>query len=221
MPLLAQVEHLDGGGALAGGHYFSDGTLGDPIEPPDGLDYDLWLNGARYEPCRPDMVQRRWRSWWNYGGGQIADWVVHLTDVLFYAFPELQSPAHVCSRSPSRDVTWFHADRVLSTLTYPVSGDRFANTTCNFYFYDTHMKPDRPQLGIGEGEFHRFQLQVNGFGAIDRQAVQLGSMAEDAQGDECGQALPVGGNFMQGQAMIVEADGIDPNRPVGGQIGRC
>jgi predicted dehydrogenase len=148
-----EVHVAFGGGALAGGHYFTDGTLGDPIEPPQGFDYDLWLNGAQYEPCRPDMVQRRWRSWWKYGGGQIADWVVHLTDVVFYAFPVLQSPIQVCSRTPSRDLTWFHADRVLSTLTYPVSGDRFANTTCNFHFYDSHLKPDRAQLGIGEGEW--------------------------------------------------------------------
>jgi hypothetical protein len=57
--------------------------------PPAGFNYDLWLNGVQEEPCRPQMVQRQWRSWWNFGGGQIADWVVHLTDVLFYAFPEL------------------------------------------------------------------------------------------------------------------------------------
>lgn len=142
-----------GGGALSGGHYFADGTLGDPIQPPAGFDYDLWLNGAAHEPCRPQMVKRQWRSWWNYGGGQIADWVVHLTDVLFYAFPELQSPTHVCSRTPSRDLTHFHADRVLSTLTYPVATDNFANSTCNFYFYDSHMKPDRAQLGLGEGQW--------------------------------------------------------------------
>jgi hypothetical protein len=142
-----------GGGALAGGFYFADGKLGDPIDPPTGFDYDLWLNGAQYEPCRPQMVQRQWRSWWKYGGGQIADWVVHTTDVLFYAFPELQSPTQVCSRTPSRDLSYFHADRVLSTLTYPVSGSKFANSTCNFYFYDTDMKPDRAQLGIGEGNW--------------------------------------------------------------------
>ena len=142
-----------GGGALAGGHYFADGQLGDPIDPPAGFDYNLWLNGAEQEPCRPNLVQRQWRSWFKYGGGQIADWVVHLTDVLFYAFPELESPVRVCSRTPSRDLTWFHADRVLSTLTYPVTGDKFANTTCNLYFYDTQLKPDRAQVGVGEGEW--------------------------------------------------------------------
>lgn len=148
-----EVHVAFGGGARSGGHYFADGVLGDPIEPPEGFDYELWLNGASDEPCRPNMVQRRWRSWWNYGGGQIADWVVHLTDVLFYAFPELNSPVRVCSRTPSRDLTWFHADRVLSTLTYAVGGDAFANTTCNFHFYDSLLKPDRAQLGIGEGEW--------------------------------------------------------------------
>ncbi len=148
-----EVHVTFGNGALAGGHYFADGTLGEPIAPPAGFDYDLWLNGAAEEPCRPQMVRRQWRSWWKYGGGQIADWVVHLTDVLFYAFPELDSPMRVCSRTPSTDLSHFHADRVLSTLTYPVRSDRFANTTCNFYFYDTHLMPDRAQLGIGEGEW--------------------------------------------------------------------
>jgi hypothetical protein len=59
-----------GGGARQGGHYFADGVLRDPVDPPAHIDYDLWLNGAAYEPCRPDMVERRWRSWWNYGCGQ-------------------------------------------------------------------------------------------------------------------------------------------------------
>jgi Oxidoreductase family, NAD-binding Rossmann fold/Oxidoreductase family, C-terminal alpha/beta domain len=148
-----EVHVAFGGGALNGGHYFADGVLGDPIDPPEGFDYDLWLCGAEEEPCRPNMVQRQWRSWWKYGGGQIADWVVHLTDVLFYAFPELDSPRLVCSRTPSRDLSYFHADRVLSTLTYAVRSDNFANTTCNFHFYDSNLKPDRAQIGIGEGEW--------------------------------------------------------------------
>ncbi len=148
-----EVHVAFGGGALAGGGYFAEGILEDPIDPPAGLNYDLWLNGAAHEPCRPNMVQRRWRSWWRYGGGQIGDWVVHLTDVLFYAYPELQSPSQVCTRTPSNDLRWFHADKVLSTLTYPVNSASFANSTCNFHFYDSNLKPDRAQLGLGEGDW--------------------------------------------------------------------
>jgi predicted dehydrogenase len=142
-----------GNGSHAGGHYFADGTLGEPIQPPDGFNYDLWLNGAQEEPCRPQMVQRQWRSWWKYGGGQITDWVVHLTDVVFYAVPELTSPRRVTSLTPSTDLANFHADRVVSTLTYEVASPKFAGPTCNFHFYDTGMKPDRALLGIGEGEW--------------------------------------------------------------------
>lgn len=148
-----EVHVTYGNSALAGGYYFADGVLGEPMDPPAHIDYDLWLNGAQHEPCRPNMVERCWRSWWNYGGGQIADWVVHLTDVLFYAFPELTSPVRVCSRTPSRDLSYFHADKVSSTLTYEVTGDRFAGSTCNMYFSDSGLMPDRAQLGIGEGEW--------------------------------------------------------------------
>jgi len=148
-----EVHIAFGGGSRAGGHYFADGKLGDPIDPPAGFDFNLWLNGAAEEPCRPQMVQRQWRSWWNFGGGQITDWVVHLTDVLFYAFPELQSPVRVCTSTPTRDRSHFHAEFVRSMVTYNVNSDRFANSTCNFHFYDTNLKPDRAQLGIGEGEW--------------------------------------------------------------------
>lgn len=148
-----EVHVMFGGSAIAGGHYFADGTLADPVEPPSGFNYDLWLNGAQHEPCRPQMVQRQWRSWWNYGGGQIADWSVHLLDVLMYAYPELTSPVRVCSSTPSRDLSHFHADHVRSTLTYQVSGNKFANSTCNVHFYDSGMKPDRALLGLGEGDW--------------------------------------------------------------------
>jgi predicted dehydrogenase len=148
-----EVHIAFGNGALAGGHYFADGVLGEPCDPPAGFDYDLWLNGAAFEPCRPQMVRRQWRSWWNFGGGQIADWSVHLTDVLFYAFPELTSPVRVCTRTPTRKITHFHADRVVSTLTYAVTSENFANTTCNFYFYDSSIKPDRAHLGLGPGDW--------------------------------------------------------------------
>lgn len=151
-----EVHIAFGNGALAGGFYFADGKLGEPVAPPKDFNYDLWLNGVGTEqqyPCRPNMAKRQWRSWWNFGGGQITDWVVHLSDVMFYAFPELQSPVSVCSRTPSRDLSHFHADRVSSTITYAVNSPKFANTTCNFHFYDTGLKPDRGQLGLAGNDW--------------------------------------------------------------------
>jgi hypothetical protein len=145
-----EVHVAFGSGAHAGGHYFADGTVKPPCDPPEGFDYDLWLNGAAYEPCRPEMVRRQWRSWWNFGGGQIADWVVHLTDVVFNAYPELSSPSRVCSQTPWHDVSIYHAQPLATTLTYDVDSPRFAATTCNFYFYDTGITPSRALLGLPE-----------------------------------------------------------------------
>jgi predicted dehydrogenase len=150
---VVEVHVVYGRSAISGGFYFADGKLEEPTNPPEGFNYDLWLNGNQYEPCRPNLVQRRWRSWFNYGGGQIADWSVHLLDVVFYAFPELAHPVRVLTRTPSRDLTHFHADRVTSTLTYLVNSPKFAGPTCNFHFYDTGMAPDRGQLGLPPGEW--------------------------------------------------------------------
>ena len=147
---VVEVHVAFGSGAHAGGHYFSDGTIKPPCDPPSGFDYDLWLNGAAYEPCRPEMVRRQWRSWWNFGGGQIADWVVHLTDVVFNAYPELGSPSRVVSQTPWLDVSTYHAQPLATTLTYDVDSPRFVNSTCNFYFYDTGITPSRKLLGLPE-----------------------------------------------------------------------
>src|SRR6185436_18618505 len=40
-----EVHIAFGGGAWAGGGYFADGKLGEPTQPPKGVNYDLWPNG--------------------------------------------------------------------------------------------------------------------------------------------------------------------------------
>lgn len=52
-----------------------------PAEPvPAGFNWDLFQGPAER---RPFLAARRgWRGWWAYGGGNLADWGVHLTDVM-------------------------------------------------------------------------------------------------------------------------------------------
>jgi len=149
---IVEVHVASGNGALAGGHHLADGRLGEPCDPPPGLDDGRRLCGAAEAPCRPDVVPRRWRSWWEHGGGQIAAGIVHLTDVVVHAFPELTSPTPVCTRTPSRDLRHVHADRVSSTPTDRVSTVAFTGSTCNLHVQDTGLQPDRRQLGIGGGD---------------------------------------------------------------------
>ncbi|HKQ79457.1 MAG TPA: Gfo/Idh/MocA family oxidoreductase [Blastocatellia bacterium] len=66
------------------------GGIGSPPDgnPPDGLDWDMWLGPA---PMRPFNANRfgvhpdRWSSFrwfWDYAGGMMTDWGVHLLDIV-------------------------------------------------------------------------------------------------------------------------------------------
>ena len=69
---------------------------GDPpdSDPPAGLDWDLWLGPAPKRPCNANrwgVGQDRWstfRYFWDYAGGAMTDWGVHLLDVVQFAFDE-------------------------------------------------------------------------------------------------------------------------------------
>ena len=51
-----------------------------PETPPPDLDWEMFQGPA---PRKPYVSSRlNWRAWWDYGGGSITDWGVHLTDVM-------------------------------------------------------------------------------------------------------------------------------------------
>ncbi len=63
-------------------------------EPPPGLDWDMWLGPA---PARPFNRNRfgvdpkrfsHFRWFWDYAGGMMTDWGVHLLDIVQMAFDE-------------------------------------------------------------------------------------------------------------------------------------
>jgi len=63
---------------------------------PKGVDYDLWLGPA---PLRKTFNTNRfhgnWRMWWDYGGGLMTDWGVHLIDMGLWAGGLKSDPAQV------------------------------------------------------------------------------------------------------------------------------
>ena len=59
------------------------GTAAESVAPiPDGLNWDLFQGPAPKRPFKQGRL--RWRGWWDYGGGLITDWGVHLTDVALW-----------------------------------------------------------------------------------------------------------------------------------------
>lgn len=59
-----------------------------PILPdspvPDGVDYAMWLGPARERPFNRNRFHFEFRWFWDYAGGLMTDWGVHLIDYALY-----------------------------------------------------------------------------------------------------------------------------------------
>lgn len=49
--------------------------------PPPGVDYESWLGPAPLRPFNPNRFHFTWRWYWDYAGGLMTDWGVHLMDI--------------------------------------------------------------------------------------------------------------------------------------------
>ncbi|ESQ73428.1 hypothetical protein ABAC402_19380, partial [Asticcacaulis sp. AC402] len=50
-------------------------------QPPAGVNYDLWLGPAPLRPFNPNRFHFNFRWYWDYAGGFMSDWGVHLMDM--------------------------------------------------------------------------------------------------------------------------------------------
>jgi predicted dehydrogenase len=83
----------------------SNKGMGNPPDAPvpDGLDWDLWLGPAPKIPYNPS--RRNFRAFWDYAGGELTNWCVHLIDIVHWAC-QVDAPLSVTS-SGGR---WFYQD---------------------------------------------------------------------------------------------------------------
>jgi len=51
---------------------------------PDGVDYDMWLGPAPKRPFNKNRFHFTFRWYWDYAGGLMTDWGVHLIDYILY-----------------------------------------------------------------------------------------------------------------------------------------
>ncbi|MCU0472977.1 MAG: Gfo/Idh/MocA family oxidoreductase [Bacteroidales bacterium] len=51
---------------------------------PEGVDYNLWLGPAPMRPFNINRFHFTWRWYWEYAGGLMTDWGVHLIDYILY-----------------------------------------------------------------------------------------------------------------------------------------
>jgi predicted dehydrogenase len=62
---------------------------------PPGVDYDMWLGPAPIRPFNKNRFHGWWRMYWDYGGGLVSDWGVHLLDIGLWAAGIKTAPSKV------------------------------------------------------------------------------------------------------------------------------
>jgi predicted dehydrogenase len=61
--------------------------IGNPPDGPvpAGVDYDMWLGPAPVRPFNPNRFHFNFRWFWDYAGGLMTDWGVHLINIALWA----------------------------------------------------------------------------------------------------------------------------------------
>src|SRR5262249_24715882 len=69
----------------------------EPKDPPQELDFNLWLGPAKEQPYHANLVHYRWHWFWDFGNGDIGNQGVHEMDKARWAIPGATLPRSVIS----------------------------------------------------------------------------------------------------------------------------
>jgi predicted dehydrogenase len=113
--------------------------IGNPRDAaaPAGLDWDMYLGPAPKVPFNPNRFIGNFRWYWDYAGGMMTDWGVHLIDIIQWAM-DVQAPKAV-SASGGRfylDDNRETPDTILAVYEYPGFVMTYENRSGNGYAPD-------------------------------------------------------------------------------------
>ena len=135
-------------GGVERGHYFAAPWSGYGEAKPikEGLNWDLWKGPLTEDiPYNDEIHPRRWRAFWETGGGQFADWGCHLIDLLYFAY-DMPSPEAVVTYT-IKPANTGHSAYNQSTITYP-GGGQFAREKFVMHYNDSSIQPSFAALGL-------------------------------------------------------------------------
>lgn len=132
-----------------------------PVQPdgpvPPGVDYDMWLGPARHRPFNPNRFHYNFRYFWDYAGGLMSDWGVHLLD---YALLGMKADL------PGKIMT------AGGKFAYPTDAMETPDTLLVSYVYDDFTISWDHACGINDGPYGREHgvafIGENGTLVVDR-----------------------------------------------------
>ena len=117
-------------------------------DPPDGLDWDMWLGPAPYHPYNRAIHPKRFRHFLDFANGYIGDWV-HWTDQLLFMigddkYPEscgavggvfLRHPDARADAPDTLDVHWDFGDMIATWEHRQYGGNGAEKCAIGLYLY--------------------------------------------------------------------------------------
>ncbi|PYK65720.1 MAG: oxidoreductase, partial [Verrucomicrobia bacterium] len=90
---------------------------------PPNLHYELWLGPVEYRSYSPEYLPFKWRNWWAFGGGALADFGCHYMDLPHWAlglsYPLTVEPVDGPPVHPESTPPW-----LIVRYEYPARGEQ-------------------------------------------------------------------------------------------------
>lgn len=109
-------------------------------QAPEGVDYDFWLGPAPKRPFNPNRFHFNFRWFWDYAGGLMTDWGVHIIDYGLYGM-QVKAPKSVMAMG--------------GKFAYPDDAAETPDTLQVLYEYDGFTMLWDHGTGIDGGHFGR------------------------------------------------------------------
>jgi predicted dehydrogenase len=140
-------------------------------EPPEGVDYAMWLGPAPTRPFNPNRFHFNFRWFWDYAGGLMTDWGVHEIDIALYAM-NARTPKSVMASG--------------GRLAYPEDASETPDTLQAVFEYDGFNMLWEHATGIDGGNYGRTEgiafIGNNGTVVVDRGGWELIPETEEKGG---------------------------------------
>ena len=152
-----------------------------PEAPPPDLDWEMFQGPAPRKPYVPGRLN--WRGWWDYGGGSITDWGVHLTDVMcWYMNADSKGPL-LSSASYTYTSGVEDPEKAPDTFSVTWKYDGFVAT------FNNATPPGTPGLGMSDmyGNWFHGQKAVV---LVNRYGYEIKPLASGMMGQRAGAGAP-------------------------------
>ena len=134
-----------------------------PDEPaPEGVDYDMWLGPAPKRPFNRNRFHFNFRWYWDYAGGLMTDWGVHIIDIVLWGM-QATAPNSIAASG--------------GKLAYPDDAQETPDTLTALYEFDDFLMVWEQATMIELGPFQRSHgvafVGNNGTLVVDRQGWEI------------------------------------------------